>query len=310
MTERGAGGSRLRALGGVAALVFLAGVTAAWWALALWPTPDEPPAWLARTRWVCFNAAPGGLPDASGWLLLVGQPLGMLAFLMVGWGPAVRSGLALLRAGRVGRALLVAGVGVLALGLGAAGARIAVLAGGAGAGARAAAPAADAVPRLDQEAPPLGLADQHGQPLDLERLRGRPALVTFAFGQCESVCPLSVREVLAAQEHLRREAAEGRVEASRVPRVVVVTLDPWRDTPSRLPHLARHWKLERDAFVLSGSEASVNRVLDAWKVARRRDASTGDVSHPPLVYVLDASGRIAYAASGGVETLAELIVRS
>ena len=54
----------------------------------------------------------------------------------------------------------------------------------------------------------------------------------------------------------------------------------------------------------------MNRVLDAWKVARRRDPGTGDVAHPTLVHVLDAGGRIACAASGGVGTLAELIVRS
>jgi cytochrome oxidase Cu insertion factor (SCO1/SenC/PrrC family) len=92
--------------------------------------------------------------------------------------------------------------------------------------------------------------------------------------------------------------------------VVVVTLDPWRDTPSRLPHLARHWKLGEDGFVLSGAVGEVTALLDRWQVARERDPRTGLVTHPPLVYVLGADGRIAYATSGGTETVLELATRS
>src|SRR3990172_488363 len=80
-----AGAERGRALA-VAALGSLAAITAAWWALALWPVPGGVPEWLARARFVCFNAGPDGLPDASGWLLLVGEPIGMLAVLLAVWG--------------------------------------------------------------------------------------------------------------------------------------------------------------------------------------------------------------------------------
>jgi len=78
--------------GAMIGLVALLGITVAWWALALWPVEGVPPAWLERARAVCFNAGPSGLPDASGWLLLVGQPIGMLAVLMVIAGDAVRTG--------------------------------------------------------------------------------------------------------------------------------------------------------------------------------------------------------------------------
>jgi hypothetical protein len=54
----------------------------------------------------------------------------------------------------------------------------------------------------------------------------------------------------------------------------------------------------------------VNDVLDAWNVARERDPRSGDVTHPPLVYVVDPSGRLAYATSGGVAMMAELLDRS
>jgi cytochrome oxidase Cu insertion factor (SCO1/SenC/PrrC family) len=290
--------------GALLALAFLAVVTVAWWAFALWPVPGEPAAWLVRARFVCFNVGPSGLPDASGWLLLAGQPLGMLAALMAICGAALRSGVRRVAARPLGKALFVACGAALALGLAAAGARVAsARSEGVPFAVDAALP--ETYPRLDRAAPALGLVDQSGARLEAEHLRGRPALVTFAFAHCEAVCPAVVRQAVAAQRQLREKA-----DASRVPRVVVVTLDPWRDTPSRLPALAEGYELGTDGFVLSGEVDEVNALLDRWGVARGRDTRTGEIAHPPLVYVLDAAGRIAFASTGGTEALVELLGRT
>ena len=50
--------------------------------------------------------------------------------------------------------------------------------------------------------------------------------------------------------------------------------------------------------VLSGVPDSVERVLNAWRVPRARNERTGDLSHPSVVYVIGADGRIAYVVSG------------
>jgi cytochrome oxidase Cu insertion factor (SCO1/SenC/PrrC family) len=91
---------------------------------------------------------------------------------------------------------------------------------------------------------------------------------------------------------------------------VVVTLDPWRDTPSRLPSLAEDYERGDDAFVLSGAVGDVAALLERWNVPHDRDEQTGAISHPPLVYVLDAEGRIAFAATGGTEALLSLLART
>ncbi len=88
---------------------------------------------------------------------------------------------------------------------------------------------------------------------------------------------------------------------------VVVTLDPWRDTPGRLPYLASKLGLEAGERLLGGEVEDVEAVLDRWEVPRRRDLRTGDIVHPPLVYVVDPAGRIAYSASGGEGLLADLV---
>src|SRR5690606_8405129 len=86
----------------LAALSFVLMVSAAWWAVALWPLPEAAPGWLQTARAVCFGARDAGLPSAGGWILLVGEPLGMLAAVFVVWRGAALGALRRLAAGRGG----------------------------------------------------------------------------------------------------------------------------------------------------------------------------------------------------------------
>ena len=276
---------------GLALLGVVALVTAAWWALALWPLASDAPAWLARTRWVCFGAQPQGLPNAGGWIALIGEPIAMTSLLLVVWGDAVRAGLRALWHTSGGRLTLGLAVGVALAGLGAAGNRVARA-------ASALPPVGGAdVTREDRPAPSLELVDQTGRRFALTAARGRPVLVTFAFGHCETVCPLVVRDV--------REAAAAVPEVAPV--VVVVTLDPWRDLPARLPALARDWSLGDGAYVLGGSVAEVLAAAEAWGVTIDRNEQTGDITHPAIVYLVDRRGRIAFTAPGGRAVLVDLL---
>lgn len=291
--------------GALLALGFLLAVTALWWALALWPSGGPTPEWLARARYVCFNAASDGLPDASGWLLLIGQPIGMFAALMAVAGASLRRAFASLRAARAGRIALVAGALACAAGLAAAGSRVAALRAAGASDLAREAPLPDTYPRLDRPAPSLALVDQRGERVDLSQPGDRTTFVTFAFGNCRSVCPAVVEQVRAARARIRAQSAA----AAEAPRIAIVVLDPWRDTPPRLDHLAEHWKLETGDLVLGGSVEEVGAALDAWQVPHERDPRTGDVSHPPLVYLLGRDGRIVYAATGNTGVLAQLAAR-
>ncbi|MCG8466751.1 MAG: SCO family protein [Gemmatimonadetes bacterium] len=275
-------------------------ITVAWWALALWPMPGDAPEWLARARSVCFNTTDTGLPDSSGWLLLIGQPIGMLGVLYVGWAREVRGTLAGLAGRTWGRGALAGATVVIVGGLAAAGLRVTE--------ARATTvvsiapdPEHPARPLGTELSPgPLDLVDQNGDRATLERFRGRPVLLTFAFGHCETVCPLVVRNA---------EIVRGRLAELSDAVLLVVTLDPWRDTPSRLPYLARAWHLSTDGFALSGSVEEVNAVLDGWQVQRTRDLDDGDIVHVPVVYVIDREGRVAATSRGELESLTRLVER-
>jgi protein SCO1/2 len=276
-------------------------ITLAWWALALWPLPAEAPPALLQARAICFGNADNGLPSAIGWLMLIGEPLMITLLLVTITGSTtIREGLqgiARSRAGRFGLRAIAATVLVAFL---AAGARVALALGvGAPTTARSGGELPSTYPRLDRPAPALDLADQRGTVVTLAALRGRPTLVTFAYAHCETVCPLVVQEVVRARMALE----------DAPPVLVVITLDPWRDTPSRLTALASQWGLPADAHVLSGPVPAVEAALDRWGIPRSRDVRTGEITHPQVVYVLDRVGKIAYAATGDAEMIEQLVRR-
>ena len=279
---------------GVGLLATVAAITAAWWALALWPLPNEAPAWLARTRWVCFGAMPQGPPSGAGWIALIGEPIAMTALLFVVWGDAVQSGLRALWHSSGGRLTLGLAIGLALAGIGAAGNRVLRAAGSVDGMPQ---PSLEHITVEDRAAPPLALVDQAGRTFTLAAVRGRPVLLTFAYGHCETVCPLVVRDVREAAAALPQEEIA----------VAVVTLDPWRDLPARLSSIARAWDLAGDARVLGGSVAEVLAAAEAWGVTIDSDPRTGDITHTPVVFVVDRDGRLAFSAPGGVGVLVQLL---
>lgn len=267
-------------------------VTVGWWAAALWPLPPATPDWVVRARTACFGSTPSGLPNSGGWVLLIGTPPSMLAALWLISGSELTSALCAVRRARGGQMLLRSAAMMLLVLTGLAGARVAAAKGvtlaWGGASEVTAPPLLAGSLDSARPAPELGLLDQHGEIVHLEEFRGRPVLVTFAYGKCETVCPVLVHNVLAARSEL----------ADVDPAVVVMTLDPWRDTPGRLIHIAAEWGMTGDGRVLGGSIETVEAALDRWGVERFRDPRTGEISHASLAYVLDREGRVTSAVTG------------
>jgi cytochrome oxidase Cu insertion factor (SCO1/SenC/PrrC family) len=131
-------------------------------------------------------------------------------------------------------------------------------------------------------------------------LSNGPVLVTFAFAHCATMCPTAIRELL------RVRAASGRDD---IP-LIVVTVDPWRDVPSRLPTIAQTWRLSSHDRVLSGSITDVNAALDAWEVARVRDEVTGDVVHPLAAVLVYPGGLKGMRFDGGFSGLPAILAGS
>lgn len=258
--------------------------TALWWFMALVELPPSMPEWVLRARVICFGNGENGLPDQSGWLLLTVSPLSFLGALFAIWGRELWLDVAGPGSGAGSRWGMLALAALVALGVLWSGSRISdgLARGAAWPDSTEALP--EDYPRQNRPAPEFSLMDQHGTRRALADLRGEVVLLAFAFAHCNTVCPVTVRAVL--------EGARGIAAPHRV---AVVTLDPWRDTARSLPAIARQWGLGERDLALSDEVARVGAVLDAYGIPRERNLNTGDITHPPLVYVIAPDGQIAYA---------------
>ncbi|MGW1890381.1 SCO family protein [Streptomyces sp. NPDC002004] len=97
--------------------------------------------------------------------------------------------------------------------------------------------------------PDLVLTDTHGKKFDLRaETKGRPTLIYFGYTNCPDVCPLTMSNIAVAKKELPK------AEADKL-RVVFVTTDPERDTPSALGKWLR--AQDPDFIGLTGDFATI-----------------------------------------------------
>jgi protein SCO1/2 len=270
-------GARLLLLWAVAVLV--------WWGFAFFPAPPGDDSWLAAAQAACFGSLPGGLPAAHGWIMLTLAPLMLLATLLAAFRGELRGSLPDLRRSRGWRAtaLALAGLGAVEVGFAAVRVERAARVAATSFAPAIREPLPADYPRTADPVPAFTLLDQHGRAFTDAMLPGRPVVMSFVFAHCRTVCPALLRTMGSASRELGPGAG-----------MVLVTLDPWRDTPASLASVAAGWPLPADSRFLTGEPDAVCRLLDGLGVARERDLRNGDVTHVPLVMVLDAQGRVAH----------------
>jgi len=106
----------------------------------------------------------------------------------------------------------------------------------------------------EQVAPaaPFRLTDQDGRAVTLESYRGTPVLLFFGYTQCPDICPLTLGKL--------GRAIRAAGEDARDTRVVLVTVDPARDTPAALKAYVARFGPRVSG--LTGDSASL---AEAWR---------------------------------------------
>ncbi|MEU6220557.1 SCO family protein [Streptomyces sp. NPDC047022] len=82
--------------------------------------------------------------------------------------------------------------------------------------------------------PDLVLTDTHGKKYDLRaETKGRPTLIYFGYTHCPDVCPLTMNNLAVAKKEVDKSTQLTQAQKDSL-RIVFVTTDPERDTPSSL----------------------------------------------------------------------------
>jgi protein SCO1/2 len=129
-----------------------------------------------------------------------------------------------------------------------------------------------------KRAPELNLRDERSRPFRLADARGRVVALTFLDSRCRSMCPIEARQLATVWRSLSARRAT----------LVVISTDPWGDTPASERRFAAkaHWSMPW--HWLSGSAAQLRPVWRAYGVGVIR--TPGDVSHGTALYLIDGNG--------------------
>jgi protein SCO1 len=128
----------------------------------------------------------------------------------------------------------------------------------------------------------FSLLDQNNAQFSAARLKGAPSLVYFGYTHCPDVCPLTLLQLAQV------------VKSGVVPglRVVFISVDPARDTPTQLAQYVHAF--DPDFIGLTGTPAMLQQVAHSFGVAYLRvDLPGGDYSmdHSATVFLMDSHGR-------------------
>jgi protein SCO1 len=123
--------------------------------------------------------------------------------------------------------------------------------------------------------------DGAGSERHLAELQGTPQAVAMVYTTCGSACPLIVADL---------KRLESEFEGLGL---VLVSIDPSRDTPEQLASFAAATRLGPRWTVLGGTDDSVAELAAVLGVRYRRISDT-DFMHSNIITVLDAGGSIVH----------------
>jgi protein SCO1/2 len=139
---------------------------------------------------------------------------------------------------------------------------------------------------MPREFPEFRLTDQDGNEFTNEDLRGKWSLLFFGFTHCPDICPATLQQLAIANKQI---SANGHI----VPRVVLVSVDPERDTPEVLQAYTGHFGGEISG--ITGDLAELKKLTSAAGIFfQKSELPDGNysVDHSAVVLVIDEAGAI------------------
>jgi protein SCO1 len=136
----------------------------------------------------------------------------------------------------------------------------------------------------------VALTNQENNAIEFDEYRGLPTLVTMFYGSCPNVCPLLF-------ETMQRMENSLNARQKRHLRVLMISIDPERDTPQALAALAKAHHADLARWTLARATASDVRKIAAVLNVQYRRLPNGDFNHSSIINLIDKDGAIAASTS-------------
>ncbi len=136
--------------------------------------------------------------------------------------------------------------------------------------------------------PAVVLVAQDGSRFDRARFLGRYTLVLFGFTNCPDLCPTTLLTLADVERRL------ADLPPAERPAVVMVSVDPQRDTPEVLGRYVPHFD---PTFVgVTGDDAAIATLAQALGAAYQKGAEVDGsyaVDHTAALFLIDRRARLA-----------------
>lgn len=131
------------------------------------------------------------------------------------------------------------------------------------------------------------LVSQSGESLGLDAYQGHLVLVTMFYGSCPAACPLLIDTLHAVERTLGdRQRAQLRV--------LMISIDPARDTSPALLKLAHERHIDLSRWTLAHTDAAAVRKIAAALDIQYRQLPNGDFNHSSIISLFSSQGEILH----------------
>ena len=136
-------------------------------------------------------------------------------------------------------------------------------------------------------APDFELQGSNGSPVVLSKFRGKVVALAFGFSYCQRVCPVTLANLSEVFKKLGAAATDVQV--------IFVSVDPDRDTPSRLREYLQFFN---PTFLgATGKKGQIDAVRQAYGVFADKVQSENkklgyEVHHSSSIFLIDREGKL------------------
>ncbi len=161
-------------------------------------------------------------------------------------------------------------------------------------------------PKVDQIGGPFQLVNQDGKVVDQTVLKGKWSVVFFGYTYCPDVCPGTMQALRAAVDQLGPKGKDLQI--------VFISVDPARDTPSKIKDWLDVQDLPPGALGLTGTPQQVAAAARAYRAFYEISGDGPDyqVNHSTVAYLMTPRGRFDRVLAYGLtpEQMADQIRRA
>lgn len=129
------------------------------------------------------------------------------------------------------------------------------------------------------------LENQSGEQHGLDVHSGHPVLISMFYGSCPAACPLLIDTMRSVEQAIGEQQR-------RQLRVLMISIDPERDTTRALATLAKDRHIDLSRWTLAHTDTATVRKLAAVLNIQFRRLPDGQYNHSSIISVLSPQGEI------------------